>query len=213
MEHVVVAVSRGENVESLHEGFVAVVDQDGSPKAGFGNIQYATFLRSSAKPFQLYPLLLKGGVERFNFTPQEITVMCSSHTGQPDHVECVRSILKKIGFDETHLQCGVHPPMYQVEAERTLKEKGSYGVLQNNCSGKHSGMLAQTVLFEYDSKTYLALSNPVQQNILKTISLFSDVPSAELPAGIDGCSAPIYLMPLDKMAESYGRAIYIQNRR
>jgi len=205
MEHVVIRVWRGENIESLHEGFIAVVDREGEIRAGYGNTVYSTFLRSSAKPFQLYPLLVKGGVDRFSFTAEEITVMCASHTGQPEHVDRVRSILGKIGLDESYLQCGSHAPLYAPEAERILRKGGNFEQVHNNCSGKHSGMLAQAVVYEADFKTYLSISNPVQQHILRAISLFSDVPADELPAGVDGCSAPIYLVPLNKMALMYAR--------
>ncbi len=205
MEHIVIKVFRTGMIESIHEGFIAVVDGEGNPKAGFGNVYYETFLRSSAKPFQVYPLLFKKGVEKFGFTAEEIAVMCSSHTGQAKHVELVRSILRKIGLDESYLQCGIHTPMYTPEAEKILKEGREYEPVHNNCSGKHAGMLAQTVLYSTDSATYLSLENPVQQYILNSISLFSDEPAEQLPAGIDGCSAPIYLMPLHKMALMFAR--------
>ena len=205
MKHIVMRVTRGGHVESLHEGFIAVVDRDGEPRAGYGNVYYETFLRSSAKPFQVYPLLLKGGRERFGFTDTEVAVMCSSHTGQPRQVEAVRSVLKKIGMSENALQCGTHAPMYTPEAERILREGGEYLPVHNNCSGKHAGMLAQSVVFGADAETYLDLDNPVQMHILNAISVFSDVPANELPAGMDGCSAPIYIVPLHKMALMYAR--------
>lgn len=205
MEHVLVQVFRSGELESLHEGFAAVVDRDGKLQAGFGNSEYETFLRSSAKPFQCYPLLLKGGLEKFGFTREELTVMCASHTGQPPHVAAVRSILKKTGMNESDLQCGAHPPMYTPEAERILRENGEYTEIHNNCSGKHAGMLAQTILFNADPATYLSLSNPVQINIVNTIALFSDLPPEGLHCGVDGCSAPIFKMPLNKMALMFAR--------
>ena len=36
--------------------------------------------------------------------------MAASHDGEPFHVEAVRSILAKIGMDESALQCGAHAP-------------------------------------------------------------------------------------------------------
>ncbi|MFC1728691.1 asparaginase, partial [candidate division KSB1 bacterium] len=147
MDHMVIRIMRNGLIESLHEGFIAVVDTEGRPAAGLGNIHYQTFFRSSAKPFQLYPLMLKNGVDRFGFTTEEIAVMCSSHTGQPDHVACVLSVLDKTGFNPGNLKCGIHPPLYAPEAERILREGKEYGTVHNNCSGKHAGMLAQTLLY------------------------------------------------------------------
>ena len=58
--------------------------------------------------------------ERFGLEPREIAVMAASHSGEPFHVEAVRSILRKIGMDESALQCGAHVPYDEAAAAREL---------------------------------------------------------------------------------------------
>src|SRR6266550_134972 len=66
----------------------------------------------------------------------------SRHRGEPIHTEVAASMLKKIGLESRALKCGTHEPFSQ-EAARRLRERGEEpNVLQNNCSGKHAGMLA-----------------------------------------------------------------------
>jgi L-asparaginase II len=75
--------------------------------------------------------------------------------------------------------------------------------LHNNCSGKHAAMLAFAKHIEADLTTYDALENPVQQAILETIALFSEVPVKKIKIGIDGCAAPNFAIPLSAMAKSF----------
>jgi L-asparaginase II len=50
-------LTRGEIVESIHYGSIAVVSPDGQLMAHYGDPHAVTFLRSSAKPFQALPFL------------------------------------------------------------------------------------------------------------------------------------------------------------
>ena len=58
-------LTRGNQVESVHFGAIAVVDVYGRLVAHYGNPKTVTFLRSSAKPFQLLPFLERGGKKRY----------------------------------------------------------------------------------------------------------------------------------------------------
>ena len=61
-------VTRGEIVESVHYGSIAVVDSHGKLIASYGDPQAVAFLRSSAKPFQVLPFVEGGrrGILRFH---------------------------------------------------------------------------------------------------------------------------------------------------
>jgi len=87
-----------------------VVDYKGRLIASAGSPQRVTFLRSASKPLQAIPMLMDKLDIQYGFTMEEIAVMCASHSGTLEHVELVRSALKKIGLDESYLQCGVHEP-------------------------------------------------------------------------------------------------------
>ena len=75
-----------------------------------GDPQTVAFLRSSAKPFQALPFVERGGVEQYGLTPRELSLVCASHEGSDMHVQAVEELQKKIGIEETQLQCGVHMP-------------------------------------------------------------------------------------------------------
>jgi len=105
-----VEVMRGGRVESEHRGAIAVVDANGVLIAHSGDVGLISYLRSSAKPFQLLPLVESGAADRLGFTDAELAVIAGSHSGEPRHVAAVQSILHKIGLGEDALQCGIHVP-------------------------------------------------------------------------------------------------------
>ena len=200
-----VEVWRGPIVESRHNGHLVAVDGNGTLTASLGSPDTVTYIRSSGKPFQAIPLITSGAADRFGFNKQEIAIACGSHSGEPQHVETVRSMLRKIDLDENALQCGVHEP-FNIDAARELVRKQQPpGVLQNNCSGKHAGMLALAKHLGAPIETYLEPSHPVQQSILAAVSLFARVPAGSIVIGVDGCTAPVFGISVHSMALMYAR--------
>jgi L-asparaginase II len=198
-------VWRGRIVESRHRGHVAAVDGDGRLVARLGEPETVTYLRSSAKPFQAIPLVASGAAERFGFGPREIAVACGSHSGEPVHEETVAGMLEKIGLDASALKCGTHEP-FSPRATRELRQRGeSPRVLQNNCSGKHTGMLALALHLGAPTETYDQPDNPVQRAILRAVSQFSDLPETEIAAATDGCGVPVFGLPVRALALMYAR--------
>lgn len=195
-----VKVTRGATVESLHRAHVAVADASGTLHAHFGNPRFLTYLRSSAKPFQLAPLLASGAADAFGFTDEELAVMTASHNGEAGHVKVVEGILEKIGLGAECLQCGAHAPYHKATAAALGK---AYTPLHNNCSGKHAGMLALARHLGQDPATYLAPEGRVQQEILHVMSVTSGVPKEQILLGIDGCSAPNFAVPLEAGARAF----------
>lgn len=202
-----VEVRRGPIVESRHRGHLAAVDGAGRLVAHLGDPDAVTYLRSSAKPHQAIPLVASGAAERFGFTEAELALACGSHSGQDVHVETVASMLEKIGLGEDALRCGVHDP-FDRQTARRLRERGERpGILRNNCSGKHTGMLALALHLGAPVETYDQLDNPVQQAILRTVELFSGVAAERIPVGVDGCGVPVFGMPVRAMALMYARLV------
>lgn len=202
-----VEVWRGPIIESLHRGHLVAVDSDGKTVAELGAPETVTFIRSSGKPFQAIPLITSGTADRFGFTDQEIAIACGSHSGELIHVETVQSMLKKIGLSEDALKCGVHEP-FSVEVSRELARKQQPpSVLQNNCSGKHAGMLAVTKHLGAPVESYNEPLHPVQQLILEAVSKFSSLPIDQIVIGTDGCAAPVFGLPVRAMALMYARLV------
>src|SRR6266567_3196135 len=149
-----VEVTRGGITESRHRGHVVAVEPDGTIVAHLGAPETVTYLRSSAKPHQAISLIASGAADRFGFTEKEIALACASHSGEPIHTETAASMLKKIGLEPSALKCGTHEP-FSVEVSRQLRERGEQpNVLQNNCSGKHAGMLAFLFNVTAPTETY-----------------------------------------------------------
>jgi len=197
--------TRETTVESLHYGAAAVVDSSGKLLAWIGNPQLVTFLRSSAKPFQALPFIERGGASVFGLLPHEIAQICASHGGTDLHAQTVREIQTKVGVDESHLQCGSHPPLDRATTERLIAEGVQPTPLRHNCSGKHSGMLAHAQMRGLPLDTYLERDHPIQKDILQAFAEMCVVNLADIKLGTDGCSAPNFAVPLYNAALGYAR--------
>lgn len=202
-----VEVSRGPLVESVHQGHLVAVTPLGEAIAWLGNPDVVTFFRSSAKPLQAIPLVSSGAADHFEFTEREIAIACGSHSGESIHVETVRAMLEKLGLNESALRCGVHEPFSIDVARQLIRDQQPPSVLQNNCSGKHAGMLALAKHIGAPIETYDELQNPVQQLILNTVSEFSGVPADKIAIGIDGCAVPVFGISVRAMALAYARLV------
>lgn len=198
-------VTRGNIVESAHYGSIAIVDKNGKLISSYGDPQAVAFLRSSAKPFQALPFVERGGVEYFQFTPRELAISCASHEGSALHVQTVEGIQKRIGVDEYQLQCGVHMPG-DVDAFKSLIVNNKQPTQnQNNCSGKHTAMLAYAKMRGLPLENYLDIEHPVQQEILATFAEMCQLSVNEVELGTDGCSAPNFAVPLYNAALAMAR--------
>jgi L-asparaginase II len=202
---IVVEVTRGNLVESVHHVAACAVDARGELLLSAGDIDVPVYLRSAAKPLIAAAVLEAGAGERFGFEPREIAVMAGSHSGEAFHVDAVRSILRKIGMDASALQCGVHWPYDDATANALRRAGQEPTVLHNNCSGKHAGILALCKLIGADTGTYLRADNPAQRRILEFCARLSDDDPATWPIGVDGCGIPVYATSLRRAARSFAR--------
>lgn len=198
-------VTRGNVVESVHYGSIAVVDATGKLISSYGDPYEVAFLRSSAKPFQALPFVERGGVEYFKFTPPELAISCASHEGSDMHVQTVEGIQRKIGIEERQLQCGVHLPGDVKALKSLIVNNRPPTPNQNNCSGKHTAMLAHARMRGLHVENYLDLEHPVQEDILATFADMCQLPVAEVRLGTDGCSAPNFAVPLYNAALAMAR--------
>lgn len=206
---VLVEVTRGGVVESRHHGFIVAVDGAGANVAQVGDAEMVTFLRSSAKPFQALPLIVSGAADRFGFNNQEIAIACGSHSGEQFHVETARVMLEKIGLSKDKLKCGLHEP-FDRETAREMKRRGEKpDVLQNNCSGKHTAMLALALHTNADIEAYDAIDNPIQQLIKSYVARFANLDVSEIQVAVDGCGVPVFGMSLRNMARMYAHLVCV----
>ena len=198
-----IEVTRGGIVESVHYGAIAVSDGQGSITWSAGDPDLLSFPRSSLKPLQVLALVARGGMDRFGLTPDELAIMAGSHGGEPIHVETVLSVLGKIDAPPEALMCGVQVPLDAAAARTLAASAKPPGALFNNCSGKHAGMLALARLLDAPLAEYIDPDHPAQRVIRDTLVDLLDLNPANLPIGLDGCSAPAYAVTLGAMARGF----------
>jgi L-asparaginase II len=200
-----VEVTRGDLIESLHRVSACAVDVRGRVLLSRGDVDVPIYLRSSAKPFIAGTVVAAGAVERFGLTPPEITVMAASHYGEPFHIDAVRSILAKIGLDESALQCGPQLPFDEASMRAMIRAETEPTSIYNNCSGKHAGILALSIILGADTGSYLELYHPAQQRILAFCARAHDDDPSTWPIGVDGCGIPVYATSLRRCALAFAR--------
>lgn len=198
-------VTRGGQIESIHFGAVAVVNVRGELLYQAGDPHFPTFTRSTLKPFQALPFLRDGGPARFGYGSRELALMCASHSGEVMHTDIVQAMLHKAGCDERHLRCGCHVPIHFSTAGAQPPSSAVFSQLHNNCSGKHAGFLAYCVQHGQPLDSYVDPTHSLQRAIRRDVAQAAGMAEADLGMGIDGCSAPNYLIPLSRLAYMYAR--------
>jgi L-asparaginase II len=200
---VLVEITRGAIVESVHRGSIAVLDATGDVVLALGDVETPAYSRSSLKPIQALPLIESGAADAFGLGDEEIALACASHSGEPMHVSRVAAWLERIGLAESDLACGAHPSRYEPVAEAMIRRGERPTRLFNNCSGKHAGFLTVARHWDIATKGYEAVTHPVQQAVWSALRELSDAKT--LTAGIDGCAAPNFALSLTEFARAAAR--------
>lgn len=204
---VLVEVTRGATVESLHRGAVAVCDADGALVMGLGDIDRPVFPRSAVKAMQALLLVESGAADALGLGEWQLALACASHTGEPAHVEAVSGVLARLGLDEAALECGAHWPSGH-DAMLALARAGRHpSALHNNCSGKHTGFLCVCCHAGIDPHGYVEAGHWLQQGVRGVLEAVTGVPHDAANRGVDGCSIPTYAVPLRSLARGFARMI------
>ncbi|QOR34170.1 asparaginase [Clostridium sp. 'deep sea'] len=192
---------RGNMVETIYRGDIAVVNTEGDLLYKAGDpVNKISYIRSSAKPIQALPVVASGAVENFGLTEEEVAIFCASHSGEEEHTSTVRSILKKIGLDESYLQCGSHPPLYRAAADELVRQGITPSEVHCNCSGKHSGMLTLARQKNYELNNYTSIENQVQKDMLQAMATCARLNPEDIVLGVDGCGVPVHGLSVYHMA-------------
>jgi L-asparaginase II len=202
---VLIELTRGALVESLHAGAVAVVRADGEIVATVGDVAAPIFPRSAIKPLQAIPLVETGAADHFGFGPPEIALASASHSGTQAHTALVRSMLARAGLSPDALACGVHEPLDPATARAMIRSGAAPTALHHNCSGKHAGMLATAVHKDEPADGYWRPDHPVQARIARVLEELSGCRLSSDVCGTDGCSVPNWAMSLSGLARAFAR--------
>jgi L-asparaginase II len=205
MDPVLVEVTRGGRMESLHRGAVAVLDADGAVVFSVGDIERAVFPRSAVKALQALPLVETGAADRLGLTPAEIALACASHNGEPAHVATATAMLRKAGQDVGALECGAHWPSLQAATLALAASGATATALHNNCSGKHAGFVCLACDAGEDPAGYVRPEHPTMRRITAALSEMTGTALDARNRGTDGCSIPTYAIPLRALALAFAR--------
>ena len=200
-----VIVTRGKAVESEHRVHAAVIGEDDKLLGNARDSNAFTYWRSCAKPFQVLPFLNSGGFDAVDWGEEQLALACASHGGEPEHVALVENMLRDVGLEEGDLACGPHEPLTQ-RGVKKIREAGSrFTRLHNNCSGKHTAMLAWSHHKGWTTRGYELREHSVQRAIINEVALWTDIPCSKITLAVDGCGVVVFGMTLERMALAYSR--------
>jgi len=186
-EPILVEVRRNGAVEAVHRVH-AVAIRDGEVVAAAGDPSLTCFMRSSSKPLQALPLVRA----REDLPDDELAIACASHHDTPEQVAAVRALLARAEATEADLELGP-------------QEGRPPGLIHNNCSGNHAGMLALCRARGWPTQGYRLPEHPVQQASLEVHAEAAEVEPEALEAGTDGCGIVTFALTLQRMAHAFSR--------
>ncbi len=212
-----VQVLRGEAVESVHRGALAIVDADGVIALKLGDVERPIFPRSACKVLQALPLVESGAADAFGLNDDELALACASHGGEPRHVAAAAAMLAKAGLSAAALECGAHWPSFDGALKDLAREGREPSALHNNCSGKHAGFVclgcmlargqgAEASMAPADFvRGYLQPGHAVMREVTASLQSTTGADLAKAPVGTDGCSIPTFGIALRSLALAFAR--------
>ena len=195
---------RGDILDLVHEGYISVVDETGKVILHAGNPEAMVYYRSASKPFQALPVIARRLDEKYGLTEEETVIMAGSHLGEPFHVKAIQSIFRKTGMNPDDLIMHPAAPGSVSADEERIRLGLPKSRLYHNCSGKHTGaMLLQKELDPEHVKDYWKVDSAAQKEILRAISILSEVPQEQVSIGVDGCGVPVFAVPMKNIAIAF----------
>jgi L-asparaginase II len=186
--------------ESLFFGAGVVVDVEGAIACALGDPHVDVYARSSLKPLQASAMTELG----LALPDHLLAIVCASHDGAPIHLEAVRRLLDLFDLDIADLQNTPSMPLDDTARAAAEQAGAAPSSLQQNCSGKHAGMLATCRINGWPLDEYLAPDHPLQLSITSTIERLAG-PIAHI--GVDGCGAPAHAFELLDLARAFSSIV------
>lgn len=194
---VVAEIVRSGFVEGHHYGSMVILAADGSVEWSVGNVESQILPRSCNKPLQAVGMLRAG----LDLDGELLALACASHSGEPFHLEGVRTILEGAGLKESDLQTPPGYPLDDDARDQLIRAGGTQSPVAMNCSGKHAAMLATCVANGWETATYREPDHPLQQAIAATFAELTGEPVDTV--AVDGCGAPLLSTSLTGLARAF----------
>lgn len=204
-----VEVTRGNWVESWHDGAIAIVDSSGKIVRQIGDVERPVFPRSAIKGLQALPLIESGAADAYALSQDELSIACASHNGEDAHAQTSQRMLHACGLDSHALECGAQSPKYERDQAKLHIAGCEPTALHNNCSGKHAGFLCFSQQAGFDHHGYVKPEHAVQREIRAVLEDMTGIASLGEGSmdlcGTDGCSIPTYALPLTHWAYAFAK--------
>jgi L-asparaginase II len=194
---VVAEIVRSGFVEGHHYGSMVILEADGSVGWSVGDVETQVLPRSCNKPLQAVGMLRAG----LDLDGELLALACASHSGEPFHLDAVRTVLAGAGLTEADLQTPLGYPVDDEARDELIRAGGAQSSLAMNCSGKHAAMLATCVANGWDTTTYREVDHPLQQAIAATFADLTGEPVDTV--AVDGCGAPLLSTSLVGLARAF----------
>ncbi|MFE9460353.1 asparaginase [Streptomyces californicus] len=194
---VLAEIVRSGFTEGHHRGSLVLLAADGTVEHTIGDPAAPVFPRSSNKPMQAAAILRAG----LDLSGERLALAAASHSGEPFHLDLVRTMLAEHGLSTDDLLTPPDLPLDPVEAEAYLAAGNVRERITMNCSGKHAAMLAVCVRNGWDTAGYLDPGHPLQRLVGEVVAEAAGEPVAAL--GTDGCGAPLMAIGLTGLARAF----------
>ena len=196
-----VEVVRSGLVECVHRGHVVVLGPHGAIVTTRGDAGAPMFPRSSNKPLQAVGLLEAG----FVGTEDQLALAAASHSGEPEHIAVVRTMLVDAGVEATELRCPPDLPLDETARRAVLASGQEPQRILMNCSGKHAAMLSTCAGNGWPREGYLDPDHRVQRALARAASELAGESIGTI--GVDGCGAPLFALSLTALARAFLRLV------
>ena len=200
---VLIRQTRGQMLESQSLCSAVILDQDAQIVRAWGDPQQIICPRSALKPLQALPVVLSKAFKNSPNPMQALALSCASHWADAIHVDFVRRWLPMLGRSEQDLVCGPQEPEGFARAKFWIERGSPLGRAFNNCSGKHTGMLAACLSEGFAFQNYHHFDHPLQVQIRRAAGELSGVDWNQAPLCIDGCGLPNYFVPMQSFAQAF----------
>ena len=213
MKPLLIHYTRGKVIESSHSVHALWLDDKSCEIQSWGEADKIVCPRSALKPIQTLALIKSKAYEKSPDPLKAIAIATASHWAQDRHLDFVRAWLKLLGYPEESLACGFEPPDDYARILELIKEHRTMGKVFNNCSGKHTAMIATCLAERWPALNYHHWDHPLQKQIRQIGTDLSGMQWDQLPWGLDGCSLPNYHLPLRVFATAISKIWFMSHRR
>ena len=107
--------------------------------------------------------------------------------------------------------CGATLSLSSEYAKELIWNHAKLQPTNTDCSGKHAGMLAVCMLKGYSINDYNLVDHPLQRELKREAAELCEIEEEKIYIGIDGCTVPVYGMPLYNMALGFAKIANPEN--